>query len=117
MSEFVPDPNFWPHLENAVMREMDDIRDRMRRDIRANLSPPSIRSKVRLKTTRSRRRGLYEIAVWVGYGAGLGPIFERGTGQRQTKAGHERGRISTANHAIERARADAIRRGITLRYL
>lgn len=117
MSEFVPNPGYWPHLEAAIMQEMDAVRARVQREVRQNLTPASIRPRVRLKTSRAKRVGMNEIGIWVGYGSGLGPIFESGTKQRRTRSGANRGRITTANHAMQQAREAAVKRGLTFRYL
>lgn len=126
MSEFVPNPNFMPELERAVMRELDDVREEVYQDVRRGLSPASITDQASIKTTPAKRTGRLEVGVWVSYGRGLGPIFEGGTKQRFTKgrgrkgkygSGVNRGQITTANHAMRTARDNAIRRGLSLRYL
>lgn len=117
MSEFVPNPGFMPELERAVMRELDDLREEMYQDVKRNLSPGAITPKVGVKTAPAKRTGRLEVGVFIGYGRGLGPIFESGTKQRSTRFGANRGRISTANYAMRTARDNAVRRGLTLRYL
>lgn len=126
MSEFVPNPAFLPHVENATLRELDDIREEMYQEAKSGQSPASIADKVTIRSTPAKRTGSREVGVFVGYGKGLGPIFEGGTGARFTKgkgrkrkypAGVHRGRITTANRAMQRAQDNAVRRGLSLRYL
>lgn len=126
MAEFVPNPDFMPQLERAVMRELDDILEEAFQDVRRNLTPAAIVSKVGLRTTPAKRTGRLEVGVFIGYSRGLGPIFETGTKPRYTKgrgrkgkypAGVHRGQITTANHAMRNARDNVMRRGLSLHYL
>jgi hypothetical protein len=117
MSEFVPNPSFMPDLERAVMRELDDVREEMYQDVKRRLSPGAITDKVTVRTTPAKRTGRLEVGIFVGYGRGLGPIFEGGTVQRSTRRGFNRGQITTANFAMRTARDNAVRRGLSLRYL
>ena len=126
MSEFIPNPNFLSEVERAVLMEMDDLREEMYQGVKRRISPASITDKTTLRTTPPKRTGHLEVGVFVGYGRGLGPIFESGTKPRYTKgtgrkqkypAGLHRGQITTANHAMRNARDAALRRGITFRYL
>jgi hypothetical protein len=126
MSEFVANPRLWPEIERAVLRELDDVRENAYREVKSHLTPSSIKTKATVRTTPAKRVARREMGVFIGYGKGLGPIFESGTKQRFTKgrgrkgkygAGINRGRISTANHAMKTAQTNALRRGLTLRYL
>lgn len=124
MDNFVSNPAFMPELERAVTRAMDDLREEMYQDVKRNISPAAVESKVTVRTTPAKKVSANQIGVFVGYGKGLGPIFEGGTQQRTTKgkgrkrkygAGINRGAITTANHAMSNARESALRRGLDLR--
>lgn len=126
-SNFEPNPGFLPDVERAVLREMNtDVREQVYQDVRSRLAPSSIAGKVTVKTAPARRINRREVGVFIGYGRGLGPIFEGGTKQRFTKgkgkkqkypAGVNRGQITTANYAMTKARDAAVRRGLSFRYL
>lgn len=124
MAEFVRDPGFKPEVERAVLRAMDDLREDIYQDVRRNISPSAVAAKATVKSTPAKRVGMNEIEIFVGYGRGLGPIFEAGTQPRQTKGrgrkrkygpGINRGQITQANHAMRDAKETALRRGLDLR--
>jgi hypothetical protein len=118
MAEFVHNPAFRPHLERAVMQAMADTIRQTQDDVERALTPVAIRDKAPVVTEGPQREANGDVSGVVKYGRGLGPIFERGTKQRRTRRGANRGRISTANNAMEKARNEAIRRGLDLsRYL
>jgi hypothetical protein len=118
MAEFVHNPAFRPQLEAAVMRAMADTVRQTQQDAERALTPVAIRDKAPVVTEAPRKQANGDITGVVKYGRGLGPIFERGTKQRRNRRGANRGRITTANHAMEKARDEAVRRGLDLsRYL
>lgn len=124
MPEFVANSSFMPELERVITRAMDDLREEMYQDVKRNISPSAVEPKATVRTTPAKKVSTNQIGVFIGYGRGLGPIFESGTQQRLTKgrgrkrkygAGINRGRISTANHAMKNAKDKALRRGLDLR--
>jgi hypothetical protein len=118
MAEFIRNPAFQIELERAVMNGMRDVLTDTQRDAERRLAPVAIRNKAPVVTEGPQREPNGDVSGVVKYGRGLGPIFERGTRQRFTRKGAGRGAITTANHAMQTAREQAIRRGLDLsRYL
>jgi hypothetical protein len=118
MAEFVRNPAFRAQLDAALFKGMADVVRATATEAKKGLSPQTIIRKAPIVTEGPKREANGDISGVVKYGKGLGPIFERGTKQRFTRAGAGRGAITTQNNAMQRARESAIRRGLDLgRYL
>lgn len=118
---FVPNPQFMPHVERAVMFALNDAGKDIEAKAKNNTRHASIARTIWASPPSRDGQGP---VVTVRYKKGLGPIFEGGTVQRRLKgkgkyrAGTNRGAIQPPERALGRAADSVISRGLDLhRYL
>lgn len=116
-SRFIANPQFFPNVERATVRALDDAGDEIVSKARRNIQPHSS-SAARAVTKDSAHQALSGPVVTVKIGRGLGNIFEFSKQQtRFTRSGAGRG-VMARREFFNRAIDEVIRRGISLsRYL
>lgn len=111
---FKENPAHLPYVERAVENGMRVLQAEIKQYVVGAIYPIAVRAHAPIKVSPVDRT-LNEVRGRLSYGRGFGPIFESGTKQRFTKTtGANRGRISSANHAMQKGRVEAARRGLNL---
>lgn len=119
MTRFTLNPAFFPEMEKALMRGLDDVGEEIRDEAKGNIA--SFSSSASRAIRKDPARGGSKPSVKVRMGKGLGPIFEFSKEQnRQLKgkgkfpAGTNRG-VMQRREFFHRAVDKVVSKGLDLR--